>query len=278
VRDRAPGGGLVLNIRHGATGGAVTDIKFQLPALERLSRTVGEAYSGTEIVDMFRRAGFGGAAHGAGAGPRSLHAALERLQRDFGAEAILEILKVACDPRVAPGRGDVREGVNECLSLYGLRIDGGGELRRAEAARADPDGDREAFVRRNYHRLVTDAARAGFLRGDYVRAVSDSCRELERLVRGKSGLELSGKALMASALDPKAGLELSLPRAAGAARDDVQEGIMHMCMGIVASARSPVAHGPERGLPMDRDDALDMLGVISHLCRQVDRMRPRGRG
>jgi len=256
----------------------VTDIKFQLPALERLSRTVGEAYSGTEIMDMFRRAGFGGVAHGAGAGPRSLHAALERLQRDFGSGAILEILRIACDPLVAPGGSDVRERVNECLSLYGLRIDGGDGLRSAETARAGPDGDREAFMRRNYHRLVTDAARAGFLQGDYIRAVSDSCRELERLVRGKSGLELSGMALMASALDPKAGLELGLPRASGAAGDYVQEGIMHMCMGIMASVRNPVAHGPGHGLPMGRDEALDMLGAISHLCRQVDRMRPRRRG
>ena len=42
-------------------------------------------------------------------------------------------------------------------------------LRSAETARAGPDEDREAFMRRNHHRLVTDAARAGFLQGDYSR-------------------------------------------------------------------------------------------------------------
>ena len=85
-------------------------------------------------------------------------------------------------------------------------------------------------------------------------------------------------ALMASALDPKAGLELGLPRAAGAAGDYVQEGIMHMCMGIMASARHPTAHETRRSFPIGRDEALDMLGVISHLCRQIDRMEPRARG
>jgi len=256
----------------------VLDVKFQLPALERLSRTIGEAYSGEEITGLFRKAGFGSVAYDGGARAMFLYAALERLQRDIGAGAILEVLKAACGPQEAPGRGGVRGKVNECLSFYGLHIDNGGELRRTEAARVDPDGDREAFMQRNYHRLVKDAARAGFLQGDYFRAVSNSCRELEGLVRGKSGLEMSGRVLMASALNPKAGLAVSLPGASVATRDSVQEGIMHMCMGIMASASHPTTHESERSFPISRDEALDMLGVISHLCRQVDKMMPRERG
>jgi len=62
------------------------------------------------------------------------------------------------------------------------------------------------------------------------------------------------------------------------ARNGVQEGIMHMCVGVMAMARDPAAHESGRSLPMGRDDALDMLDVISHLCRQVDRMGPRGAG
>jgi len=55
-------------------------------------------------------------------------------------------------------------------------------------------------------------------------------------------------------------------------------GTMHMCVGVMAMARDPAAHESGRSLPMGRDDALDMLDVISHLCRQVDRMGPRGAG
>ncbi|MDD9813249.1 MAG: TIGR02391 family protein [Thaumarchaeota archaeon] len=255
----------------------MADIKFLLPAIEHLSRAIGEAHSGEEITALFRRAGFGSVAYDGGARSMFLYAALERLQRDVGAGAILDVLKAACGPD-APRRDGVRCKVNECLCFYGLRMDDGGELHRTEAGRADPDGGREAFMQRNYHRIVTDAARAGFLQGDYFQAVRDSCREFERLVRGKSGLEMSGKELMARALDPKAGLEISLPLSASMTRDSVQEGIMHMCVGIMASAMHPTAHETRRSFPIGRDEALDMLGVISHLCRQIDRMGPRARG
>jgi len=98
----------------------MADIKFLLPAIEHLSRAIGEAHSGEEITALFRRAGFGSVAYDGGARSMFLYAALERLQRDVGAGAILDVLKAACGPD-APRRDGVRGKVNECLCFYGLR-------------------------------------------------------------------------------------------------------------------------------------------------------------
>ncbi|MCY4252708.1 MAG: hypothetical protein OXD41_05335 [Thaumarchaeota archaeon] len=42
-----------------------------------------------------------------------------------------------------------------------------------------------------------------------------------------------------------------------------------MCEGIVSSVRSHVSHEYEQRFPIGGADALDILGVISYLCRQV---------
>jgi len=254
------------------------EIKFQLPALERLATLIGDAYTGTEITALFRKADFDTVGHDGGTKWRFLYAAFERLQRTHGAEAILKILKNVCSPQERLNRGDVRKEINECLAFYGLSIGEDGELRRVEKAITPSDTDRELFLQRNYHRLVIEHARANFLQRDYFGAVSDCCKEFEKFVRKKSGLEMSGRKLMSKALDPKGGLGVSLPGVASMTRDDVQDGVMHMCMGIMASARNPTAHESKHSFPIDRDEALDILGVISHLCRQIDRMRPKAQG
>jgi len=277
-RPTAPKARITLKYPPRPARGAVADIRFQLPAFERLAKIICGAYTGKEITDLLKKAGFETVAHDGGTKWRFLYAFFERMQREHGPEGVLRVLKAACSPQERLNRSDVRGEVNECLSFYGLRIGEDGEPQKAEKPGVPSDANRELFLQRNYHRLVMEHARENFLRGDYFGAVSDCCREFERFVRKKSGLEMSGRGLMSKALGTKGSLEMSLPRAASMTRNDVQEGIMHMCMGVMASARNPTAHETRHSFPIGRDDALDMLGVISHLCRQVDRMGPRAQG
>lgn len=155
-----------------------------------------------------------------------------------------------------------------------------GHKSRDGAGTGAPGVDEAAFDQRGYHQIVVEHGRAGFLRGDYFGAVRDCCQGLEGLVRGRSGLEGYGRDLMARALSPKErgkGLETSLSGVSEKTRDSVQEGTMHLCMGIMASARNPTAHESRSSFPISRHDALEILSVISHVCRQIDRMGPRSR-
>jgi len=122
-----------------------------------------------------------------------------------------------------------------------------------------------------------DRARPKFLKGEYSSSVSEACKALEGLVRKKSGIEDSGTGLMGKAFGDDGALAVSLPGLTGETRGSVRRGIMHMCMGIMSSVRNPISHEPEIDFPMTRDDALDVLGVIGYLCRQVERTRRRPR-
>lgn len=50
---------------------------------------------------------------------------------------------------------------------------------------------------------------------------------------------------------------------------DEQQGVMYLCMGLMNAVRNPQAHEPELNWPMSREDALDVLGLVSFLFRKL---------
>ncbi len=50
-----------------------------------------------------------------------------------------------------------------------------------------------------------------------------------------------------------------------------QEGLKHLCLGLVSAIRNPHAHEPTQELPMTREDTLDILSFISFLYRQIEK-------
>lgn len=51
---------------------------------------------------------------------------------------------------------------------------------------------------------------------------------------------------------------------------DEQQGIMYLCMGLMSAVRNPQAHEPELHWPMKREDALDVLAMLSFLFRKLE--------
>ncbi len=51
---------------------------------------------------------------------------------------------------------------------------------------------------------------------------------------------------------------------------DEQQGIMFLCMGLMNAVRNPQAHEPELNWPTSREDALDVLALISFLFRKLE--------
>lgn len=105
---------------------------FKLAALERLSKIIGDAFSGTQLTDLFRKAGIDGIAHDGSTKWRFLYQVFEELQKKQGRQTILKFLETACDPQEYFGRQDVHmqilKQVNEVLDFYGMKIDGKGNV------------------------------------------------------------------------------------------------------------------------------------------------------
>jgi len=248
-----------------------TNAKIDAPTLERLAGIVADAHTWPELMLLLDKSGVPHAGSRRTPKQKFLYGALERLNRVGGRDALAGVLEAACgshdDERGTRGR------INESLAPYGLMIDKGGRQVHLGRPRRPSEADVQAFDRWRYHRLVAECAKAKFLKGEYHGAVSECCKALETMIQKKSGLADSGVGLMSRAFGDERILVAVLPGLGGDTRDSVQRGLMYLCMGIMSGVRNPVSHEPEGRFPIGRTDALDILGTISYLCKQVDRTR-----
>lgn len=282
-------------------------IELEHTTLQLLAKIIGDAYSGIEITRLLVDSGHVTIGYGGGTRWEFLYGELDLLQDRRGYRGVLEFLGHVCS---SPGRGgvDIQDDINACLAYYGLGIGSWGEIVESASAQghaehgaegedratestsaqghaakggkepaaggqARLDGDGEAFDQRGYHKLVIIHAREKFLKGEYFSSVTECCKAFEELVQKKSGIDDRGADLMGKALGPEGALALTLAGLKGETKENMRRGLLHLCQGIVANVRNPVSHELERRFRMRREDALDILGTISYLCRQVGKTR-----
>lgn len=121
------------------------------------------------------------------------------------------------------------------------------------------------------HPEVVDSAGLLFSDGHFSQAVFEALKALETRVREQSGLDLSGRDLMAQAMagDPPL---INMSIEAGRSGRDEQEGFRFVFMGAMQGIRNPKGH-----LLVKQDDpqrALEYLALVSILFRRLDDATP----
>ena len=245
-------------------------------ALERLAQVIGDHFTGSEITRLFHRAGHTHIAHDGGTKWRFVAFAFEGLQRRDGApHGVLSVVKRAASPEGWVGRRDQFEGLlagcNAVLEFYGLKLSDEGKLfrvgRSATTVARDKSDDQLAFDGRQFHPSVLKHSRAHFYRGAYFHAVFEACKALDTSVRLATQSDKSGQPLMSEALSLTGKVKVNAQQTVS--ERDEQQGIMFLCMGLMNAVRNPQAHEPELHWPMSREDALDVLAMISFLFRKL---------
>lgn len=100
---------------------------FKLSALEAFSKIIAYRYTGSEITELFRKAGFRNIKHDGSTKWRFVYATLEKLQKEqYGPHNVAKIIQILCDPQEYFGQPEnyrnIIEQVNEILSFYGLEV------------------------------------------------------------------------------------------------------------------------------------------------------------
>jgi uncharacterized protein (TIGR02391 family) len=249
---------------------------FQLPALEQLSKII-DVHSGTEITDLFRKAGIEGISHDGSTKWRFLYRTFEELQKKHGAHEILKFLQTVCNPQEYFDNPNMHrhilDQINDVLSFYGIKINDKGiatlSEEKIETIPKRESEDAQLFHKRSYHSEIVKHAREQFKHGHYFDAVDECCKAFTKYVSEKSQLDKHGVDLMSSALSPKGPLKLNAQKTETERNE--QEGLMHMCMGLMKSIRNTVEHEPQLERKISRDDALDILSWVSFLYKQIDK-------
>lgn len=131
------------------------------------------------------------------------------------------------------------------------------------------------FDARRLHPEVIKHARNLLLKDDYFHAVFEAAKAYNLAVKRKSGLSgLDGQALMNKAFSSQDPI-IHITPCATETEKNIQDGYRFLAAGLMAAVRNPTAHEPALSFPVDKQDALDILGLISYLFRQLDKATTR---
>ena len=251
---------------------------FQSEALDTLAQVIGGHFTGSEITKLFRRSGFSDVVHDGGTKWRFVASTFTELQaRGKGTpNGVLQVLKTAGNPQGWIGHRDQYDqflrSINAVLAFYSLQLDDKGALlqtaEKVTTVRSGKNEDEASFEDRGFHPEIVKHGRSHFCRGAYFHAVFECCKAFDTAIRNNSGSTKSGPPLMSEALNLSGPIKFNSQQKQS--EKDEQQGVMYLCMGLMNAVRNPQAHEPELNWPMAREDALDVLALVSFLYRKLE--------
>ena len=192
---------------------------------------------------------------------------------------ILEFIRQAMAPaRYArdPGRYEpMRANLNRALAFAGLFVDETGKLCSAERATTLPEAQRRAndlrrdLEGRGVHPDVLVFCRAELLADNYFHAVLEAVKSVAAKLRDRTGLVDDGNALVDRALGGDAPMIAINARRTPSERSE-QTGFANLVRGMFGMFRNPTAHEAKIHWPMSKDDAEDLLTLVSMIHRRLD--------
>jgi len=218
---------------------------FGLSALERIAKIIGERYTGSEITELFRKAGFSHIRHDGSTKWRFVYAALEELQKQpYGPYNVAKVIEKLCDPQEYFGHAEYHKSivkeVNEILAFYGLEVNlKTGKITVKPSISPTLHSQRskaeEMFDSRNFHPEVQKNARPLFVEGNHFQAVFECCKAFDKYIQKNREVNKHGVELMGAALSLKGPLKINDQRTETERNE--QEGVMHLCMGLMRAIR-----------------------------------------
>lgn len=177
----------------------------------------------------------------------------------------------------------LRTLLNQALAFAGLVVDQAGELSSSEVARTLPEAQRRArelradLEGRGVHPDVLRFCRAELLADNYFHAVQEAVKSVADKMRSRTGLTDDGACLVDRALSGEPPLLAINPRSTASEKSE-QSGFANLVRGIFGMFRNPTAHEARVNWAMPKEDAEDLLTMVSLIHRRLDRARmpPRG--
>jgi len=169
----------------------------------------------------------------------------------------------------------MRARLNCALAFSGLAIDESGTLKEVEQVRTLSDAQRRVhelradLIRRGVHSDVLRFCREELLSDDYFHAVLEAVKSVMDKLRSKTGLTDDGATLIDRALSGTPPmLTINLMRTESERSE--QKGFANLVRGTFGMFRNTTAHAARIQWPMTKDDAEDLLSLVSLIHRRLD--------
>ena len=188
------------------------------------------------------------------------------------------IRKAMKPPRYArqPDRYEpLRANVNRALAFVGLNIQSDGTLEVGEFARTLQEAERRALelrddlATRNVHPDVLRFCRAELVADNYFHAVLEAVKSVAEKIRDMTGLTEDGSSLVDQAFGGSMPL-LAINSLSTDSHRSEQKGFANLLRGTFSMFRNPAAHEARILWPISKEDAEDLLSLLSLVHRRLD--------
>ena len=169
----------------------------------------------------------------------------------------------------------MRANLNRALAFAGLYVDEDGTLQPTDKVRTLSEAQRRAqelradLAARGIHPDVLRFCNAELLADDYFHAVLEAVKSIADKIREKTGLGDDGGALVDRALAGSPPMLAINPLATENHKSE-QKGFANLVKGAFGMFRNPTAHEPRIHWPIGKEDAEDLLSLVSLIHRRLD--------
>lgn len=194
-------------------------------------------------------------------------------------KAVLAFIRHSMKPeryaRASQRYEPLRANLNRALSFCGLMVDEGGVLQSCEAARTLTQAQQRAqelradLVRRDVHPDVLTFCREELLADNYFHAVLEAVKSVADKMRKLTGLTDDGDVLVTHALSGEPPL-IAINSLKTHSEQGEQRGFANMVRGTFGMFRNPTAHEARVRWKMTKEDAEDLLSLVSLIHRRLD--------
>jgi len=212
---------------------------------------------------------------------RLFEALNEKQRADGCANNVIAFIQQAMNPVRYIGKQDYfeeqRSQLNEALSFAGLELGENGQFAAVtpvatltQAARR-ADELRRILRGRNVHPDVLRFCREELLVNNYFHTVFEATKSVAEKIRMKTGLTSDGSSLVDTAFAFKNQIpHLALNSLQTESEKSEQKGFINLLKGLFGTFRNTTAHAPRITWPIDKQDALDILSLVSLVHRRID--------
>ena len=168
----------------------------------------------------------------------------------------------------------MRAMVNRALAFAGLSVDESGAITTAERAKTLPEAERRAqelradLATRGVHRALR-FCRSELLADNYFHAVLEAVKSVANKIRDRTGLTDDGNTLVERALSGGPPL-LAINSLNSESEQSEQKGFANLVRGTFGMFRNTTAHAARIHWNISKNDAEDLLSLVSLIHQRLD--------
>lgn len=169
----------------------------------------------------------------------------------------------------------LRATLNRALAFVGLAVKEDGRLESSEQATTLSEAERRAvdlragLARRGVHPDVLRFCRAELVVDNYFHAVLEATKSVAEKLRNRTGLTDDGSTLADRCLSGDVPM-LAINSLKTDSERSEQRGFLNLVKGTFGMFRNPSAHAAKITWILKRDDAEDLLSLVSLIHRRLD--------